>query len=308
MKNLRLTILFLLLTVTLFSCGKTAFVSVPTEQIATKVDREGSEIEMPKKVDKIISLAPSTTQILIDLGLEDKIIATDAYSVDLFTDYGDRTSFDIMSPDVELLASLEADIIFATSMSKASGDDPLKLLKTTGTIVTYIPTSNSIEDIEKDILFISEITNEREAGLSIVSDMYDKIEYYRKIGSTITDKKTVYFEIAPSPKIYTFGSGVFLNEIIEIIGAENIFKDQESWITVSPEAIIERNPDVIFTNVDYIDDPISDIINRPGFSNTTAVKNGDVYKIDNKISSYSNHNIVKAMEEMAVLIYPSEYK
>lgn len=308
MKNLRLTILFLMLTFVITGCSDTAFVAVPTEQTTTKVDREGETINMPENVEKIISLAPSTTQILIDLGLEDKIIATDAYSVDLFTDYGDRISFDIMSPDVELLASLDADIIFATAMSKADSEDPLKLLKNTGTVVTYIPTSNSIEDIEKDIIFISEITNEKEAGLSIVSDMYDKIEYYRKIGSTITDKKTVYFEIAPTPKIYTFGNGVFLNEIIEIIGAENIFNDQENWITVSPEAIIERNPDVIFTNVEYIDDPVSEILNRAGFSTITAVKNSDVYKIDNKISSYSNHNIVKAMEEMAVLIYPSEYK
>lgn len=309
MKKRHLMLLVVIFLFVFSGCAKDDTTVLTGDELEYRqiVDREGINLEVPKDVKTIISLSPSITQILIELGLEDKIIGTDEYSIDLFENFGDRKVFDIMNPDAELLISLEPDIIFATSMSKVEGQDPLSLLKETGTVVTYIPVSNSIAEIEDDIIFISDVTNTFSNGTAIVNDMEKTIEHYRQIGDSITNKKSVYFEIAPSPKLYTFGNGVFLDEILDIIGAENIFEDEEGWITVDPESIVYRNPDVILTNVDYIENPIEEIINRPGFSNITAVANKDVYLIDNKISSYSNHNIVKALEEIAVLVYPTEY-
>lgn len=269
-------------------------------------DREGFDVALKQDINKIISLAPSTTEILIELGLKDNLVAVDKYSKKLLGDTN-LPEFDIMNPDTESLASIQSDIIFATGMSRAKGDDPLKQIKDMGITVTYIPTSKSIAEIKQDIIFISEITNTQDKGNEIIKNMDTEIKKYEDIAKTITTKKTVYFEIGASPNMYSFGKDVFLNEIINIIGAKNIFEEQTSWITVTPESVVVANPDVILTNVDYVDNPVDEIKSRGGFADVNAVKNNDVFLVDKNSSSYSNHNVIKIMKEISKLIYPKEY-
>ena len=95
--------------------------------------------------------------------------------------------------------------------------------------------------------------------------------------------------------------------MITLIGAENVLGDQIGWLAVIEESAVAANPDVILTNVNYIDDPVGEIMARPGWENVTAVANGDVYYIDNGKSSLPNHLIVNALIEMAVAVYPEEY-
>lgn len=90
-----------------------------------ETDRSGNPITLPDQVDRIISMAPSATQTLLDLGLEDKLIAVDTYSA-MYFGLEDLPTFDMMDPDTEQMAILEADLIFTTGMSASSGADPFK--------------------------------------------------------------------------------------------------------------------------------------------------------------------------------------
>lgn len=273
-------------------------------------DRAGNDVTIPAEINKIISISPSNTEMIVDLGFGDKLVAVDKYSGDIEGIPENIPYFDIMNPDVEQLVALEPDIIYATGMSMAKGNDPFKPIKDLGITVVYIPSSDSIEGIYKDIIFIADSLQVSEKGQEIVDNMKTKIEEFREIGSTIKeeDKKTVYFEIAGAPKLYSFGKGVFLNEMIELLGAKNILADQEKWIAVADEVVVAANPDIILTNVDYIENAVDEIKNRTGWDNVTAIKNNDVYFIERDASSLSNHNIVKALDQMAEVIYPEVYK
>ena len=96
--------------------------------------------------------------------------------------------------------------------------------------------------------------------------------------------------------------------MIEIIGAKNIFENEEGWISPTAEAIIDANPDVILTNVNYVENPTEEIMSRTGWENITAVKDKAVYSIDANSSSRPTQNIIKALKEMAKAVYPDEYK
>ena len=144
-------------------------------------------------------------------------------------------------------------------------------------------------------------------GQALVNEMQNKIDEIAAIGATIEDKKSVFFEIGALPYLYSFGTGTFLDEMISLIGATNVMDDQESWISVSEEAVIAANPDVILTSVDYLDDPVAEIMARPGWENVTAIQNGDVSYIDNAAASLANEHIVDALVEMAQAVYPEEY-
>lgn len=271
------------------------------------VDRAGNEITIPKEINKIISMSPSNTEILVALGFGDKIIAADTYSKDIPGLPANIQYFDMMTPDVEKLVALEPDIIFATGMSMSDGSDPYKPVKEMGICLAYIPSSDSIEGIYQDILFLADSLNATGKGMELIDGMKTKINEIEKIASTIEEKKTVYFEIAASPNLYSFGKGVFLNEMIEIIGAENILANEEKWISVSDEAVVAADPEIILTNVNYVENAVDEIKSRAGWENMTAVKNNEVYYIDNNASSLSNHNIVKALQQMAEAVYPEIY-
>lgn len=108
--------------------------------------------------------------------------------------------------------------------------------------------------------------------------------------------------------MYSLGTGTFINEMIEIIGAQNILADQKSWVSVSDEMVLAKDPDVILTNVNYIPNPIDEIMSRSGWASLKAVKGKKVFGIDTNSSSRPNHNIIKALKEMAKAVYPEIYK
>ena len=282
-------------------------VGCSTKDVVIK-DREGNEVTMPNKVERIISTAPANTETLVELGLADKLVAVDKYSSDVAGIPDNIEKIDFTNPDAETIISLNPDLIIASGHNKSgSSDDPFKLVKEAGISVVYIPSSESIQGIYDDIMFIADITNTKEKGQEIVDNMKSQIDEISQKAKNVKEKKKVYFEIGPAPNLYSFGNSTFLNEMIELVGAENIFKDENSWLAPTEESIIERNPDVILTNVDYIDNPIQEIKSRPGWENINAVKNNQVYLIDKNSSSRPSSHIIKALNEMAKAIYPDVY-
>lgn len=283
-----------------------------TETVAEKPtkDRSGAEIALPDTVENVVVLAPSIAETLMDLGYAENIVAIDtqtqAYAYEELS--ADLPAFDMMAPDTEQLAALEPDVVFVSGMTDIGGTDPYADLKELGICVVDIPSSTSIDAIKEDILFIAQCVGKADEGQKIVDDLTAEIEEIAEIGKTITDKKTVYFEIAAAPYAYSFGSNTFLNEMIELIGAENLLADQEGWLSVETESVVAANPDVIMTNVNYVEDAVGEIKSREGWGEVSAVKNNEVYYIDNQSSSLPNENIVKALKEMAVAIYPDVYE
>ena len=277
----------------------------------TVTDREGNEVVVPSKLEKIITTAPSNTEVLVGLGVADKLVAVDKYSEGIEGLNEDIPKMDMNKPDAEAIIALEPDIIIASGYNKiGSAEDPYKAIVEAGIPVVYIPSSDSINGIYEDIDFIADITGTEKEGKELVESIKKEVEEVKAIGDTITDKKKVYFEIGSGSALYSFGNSTFLNEMIEIVGAENIFKDQESWISPSQEAVIDANPDVILTNVVATNgvSAVDEIKSRDGWDSITAVKEGQVYQIDKNSSSRPSQNIIKALKEMAKAIYPNEYK
>lgn len=318
-RKINLVIIMLIIMATLAACagGNQQIQEQPNQEVEQNhqnevqlpvKDRADNDIVIPSEVNKIISISPANTEIIVDLGFGDKLVAVDKYSGDIEGIPENIPYFDIMNPDIEQLVALEPDIIYATGMSMSDGNDPFKPIKDLGITVAYIPSSDSIEGIYGDIMFIADSLQVSTKGQELVDGMKTKIAEFKEISSNIENKKTVYFEIAGAPKLYSFGSGVFLNEMIELLGAENILANENKWVSVSDEVIVAANPDIILTNVDYIENAVGEIINRTGWENVTAIKNNDVYYIDRDASSLSNHNIVKALEQMAKVIYPEVYE
>ena len=276
-------------------------------------DRSGNAISIPAQVDTIISMAPSTTRFLIDLGLADKIIAIDTNSYTYLDQLSaDVQQFDMMNPDNEALVALDPDIIFTSGMSSFGGTDVYQPARDAGICVADIPSSMSVNDIVLDLEFIGFAVGEEDKAAELIDEFKAQYDEICALGATVEDKKTVLFEIglpsADFPTLYTLGKGTYIDEMITGIGAVNVTGDLDSWVALTEEEAIALNPDVILTNVDYIDDPVSVIKESAGWENVTAVKNGDIYYIDATSSNQPNNHIIDSMIEMAKAVYPDVYK
>ena len=307
-KKIFFVLTLLLAAGTMIFAGGAKEASLPSLDLT--MDRAGAPITLPAKVEKIVSMAPSTTEILIDLGLADKIIAADTNTQKDGLLKQDIPYFNMMKPDAEKLIALKPDVVFISGMSNAKGNTPFSPLIDAGICVINIPSSSSIEAIYLDIAYIAAALKQEEKGAKIIANMKKEIEAVRKKRAAIAQdkKKTVYFEIGAAPHMYSLGTGTFINEMIEIIGAQNILADQKSWIAVSDEMVLAKDPDVILTNVSYIPNPIDEIMARAGWASLKAVKGKKVFGIDTNSSSRPNHNIIKALKEMAKAVYPEIYK
>lgn len=317
MKKIIALIMVLSMALMMPACGKTdknlnENAETKKEIVITEKpqeDRSGAKIDIPEKIEKIAVLAPSVAETLINLGCEKEIAAVDTQTSEYgFEQFAENVAvFDMFAPNIEELAALKPDVVFVSQMTEIGGTDLYADLKKLGICVINIPSSSSIQAVKDDILFIAACVGKSEKGEQIVNDMTAKIDEIAAIGATVKEQKTVYFEIAAAPYAYSFGKSTFLNEMIEIIGAKNIFAEQEGWLTVDVEKVISANPDVILTSVNYMDEPVKEILTRKGWNDVNAVKNKAVYYIDNKTSSIPNESIVKALEEMAYAVYPEYY-
>ncbi|HEL7528387.1 MULTISPECIES: ABC transporter substrate-binding protein [Enterococcus] len=314
MKKFTLTMMTLGLVATLglAGCGKqekkATASSEKTEVTLPTKDRSGKEITLPKEANKIISLVPSTTEVIEDLGKTDQLIAVDTQSSTMMTDLKKLPQMDMMAVDAEKLIALKPQIVYVNDINLASSESVWKQVEDAGITVVNIPTSTSIKAIKEDVQFIADSLSEHEKGQKLIKTMDQEIDEVAKIGKTIKKPKTVLFEVAALPDIYSFGNGTFLNEMIETIGAKNVLANEKGWLPVTEEAAIAAKPEVILTNVNYMKDPAKEILARKNWENVPAVQNKEVFEIDNMSSSLPNNHITKALKQMAKAVYPEEYK
>ena len=273
------------------------------------VDRAGITVKINAPINRIVSTAPSNTEIIVDLGQAHKLVAIDRHSANIEGLPANLPLLDFFYPDAEVIIKLEPDIIIANGHNATgTGEDPLRLLREMGISVVYLSMSKSIDDIYKDIEFIADILQVQTNGEELLRSMKAQIGEISGRAAHIENKTTVYFEISAAPDMFTFGRDSYLNDMISVIGAVNIFGNDNWIVTPSAEAIIDRNPDVIFTNVNYIDDPIGEIKNRLGFNHINAVINDRIYQIDTDSSVRPSSRIVLALRQMSEAVYPEAYE
>ena len=282
------------------------------------VDRAGNAFVLPQKVERVISLAPGITQTIAGLDAQAKLVGIDTNSIAIVGESnvavigsepkdGQIAAFDMLAPSAEQIVALQPDIVFISGMSMVAGVDPLAQLKDQGICVVYIPTAESFDDIKKDITFIADCLGEKAKGEAMVKTFDEELNVIKTLSAKIEDKKSVYFEVSAAPYMYSTGAGTFLHEMIEAVGGVNIFAGETGWMSVSGEAIVSANPQVIFTNDIFSETPIENIMATPAYAGLDAIKNAQVFGIDPDESAQPTYRITRAMWQMGQLMYPDVF-
>ncbi len=274
----------------------------------TITDALDHEVVIEEKPEKIVSLIPSNTEIAYELDLGEKIVGVndnDNFPEDVI----EKEKVAGLEINVEKILSLEPNLVLAHASIAGSIEAGLQQLRDSGIVVLTVNDAQNMDQVYESIFMIAQATGENEKAESIVAEMKDKMAEIASKAKTINaeDQKSVFVEVAPAPEIFAVGVNTFMNEMLQLINAKNIVSE-EGWIKMDPEAVIERNPDVIITtHGSYTGDPVANVVNRNGWQDITAVKNKQIVDVHPDLVTRTGPRIVQGVEELAKAIYPEVY-
>ncbi|ALS78687.1 ABC transporter substrate-binding protein [Planococcus kocurii] len=267
----------------------------------TVTDDLDNELTFEKVPETVVSLIPSNTEILYGIGAGEKVIgATDYDNYPAEAAEVERVSDSVVF-NAERIIEMDPDVVIGYSTGAPTGYEELEAA---GIQVFVIESAQSFEDVYGDIEQISTVMGLEDKGDTLNSSIQQQIEEVQEKIEGVEAKKQVFFEISPSPEIYTAGQKTFQQEILNHANVENIFGDLEGWPKISEEEVITRNPEIITTTVSYTEDPIGEIKAREGWSDIEAIQNDQVFFLDSDITSRPGPRIGDAVELVAKTIYP----
>jgi iron complex transport system substrate-binding protein len=224
---------------------------------------------------RYISLAPSTTEILFALGLEDNVVG-----VSSFCNYPPealkKTKIgDFSHPNMETIVSLKPDYIFCTGLEQAPVIQELKRFK----LNVYVADPATIEELLVTIQEIGKITGREKQAQELIAAMSRKIgDVKEKVRLAAHVKRVkVFVEVWHEP-LMTAAKGSFVDEMIALAGGVNIAHDCiRPYCNFSAEKVVQLNPEVII--LAYMDKemPLKLVSGRFGWSHIDAVKSGRVF-------------------------------
>lgn len=270
------------------------------------IDSAGRDIRIGEPAKRIVSLAPSTTEIAFAIGAGSAVVGVDAFS-----DYPAEAKqiAKIGNPDgsynTEQIVALKPDLVLAGGITPLSTVQQLAEL---GLKVAVIGSPDTtLDSILADIELVGKLTGKQKESLTLTEDMRKRTDAIKASAAQATTKPKVYWELDATDvnKPFTVGPGNFINNIIELAGGENIFVAASSpFAQVSTEQIVAANPDVIIlSDAAYGITPES-VGQRAGWANIAAVKNKRVMPIDDNLVSRPGPRIVQGLEIALYLIHP----
>ncbi len=302
---LRKTLIFTLLLVLLTACGPQA---TPTPAALIFTDGLGRKISLNGSAERVVSLAPSNTEILFAIGASSQVVGRDHLSdfpeaAKAVTDIG--SSFEALN--TELIVSLKPDLVLAAEINTP---EQVKQLEDLGLAVYYLKNPLTLEEMYGNLEIVAQMTGHESETATLIESLKARVAAVDEKIAPLSSRVSVFYELdATDPaKPYTAGKGTFITLLIERTGGYNIASDIDGYPQLSLEQVVAADPYfVILGDARYGVTPES-IAQRPGWENLSAVKNGNVVPFNDDLASRPGPRLVDALEELAKLLRPELFQ
>ncbi len=255
------------------------------------------------EIERIISLAPSNTEILFALGLDDRVVGVTEYC-NFPPEAKEKAKVGGFSEvDMEKVISLSPDLIVAADLHK---DSVVPELERRGMeVLTLAP--KTLEEVLDGIKLLGQRTGKGKEANELVNDMETRIDAVKeKAGSLPEGEKPRFVTMVWHDPITVSGPQTLQGQLLEIAGGINIGYGLEHG-PMGLETLIERDPEVIIANTghgDSRDSILNWVKSEPRLRETQALKNDRVYQIDTDVFGRAGPRIVDALELIAQFLHP----
>ncbi len=240
----------------------------------------------------IVSLAPTTTEILFAVGAGDQVVAVDDQS-----DYPPGvpvTGLSGYTPNVEAILGYEPDLVVATD---DNGDVVAGLAKA-GVPTLLLPAPDTLDDIYTQIEQVGAATGHIGDSAELAASMRSDIE---QILTTVPERDqplSYYHELDDT--FYTITDDTFLGYLYGLVGLRSIATGPDAYPQLSAEYIVESDPDLIFlADGQCCGVTPETVAARAGWGELTAVREGRVHVLDEDIASRWGPRVVDLLRDLA---------
>lgn len=274
----------------------------PTEQTSPQYffDDLGRLVAINGTPQRIISLAPSNTEILFALGLGDKVVGVTDWC-DYPPEALDKEKVGgYVTPDIEKIVALNPDLIL---VAYGTPMEVINNLVGLGLTVFGIKTTD-LDDLLNDIKRIGEITDKELEAQALTSEMAGNIEAIADAASELEQRPKVFYIVGHEPSLWTAGQGTFIHELIEKGGGVNTCQNITGYSEISIEYVLARDPEIIITSEWSYDWAI----NSTDLAGTNASQSGRIYTCDDNLVQRPGPRLVEGLEWFAYFIHPEIFE
>lgn len=284
--------------------------AVPAAQTITLTDGLGSTIELAGPAQRIISLAPSNTEILFYIGAGAQVVGRDSVSdypeaalvvADIGGGFGELA--------METIISLQPDLVLVADITPP---EQIKALTDVGLSVYALPNPTTFADLMRNLQTVAQLTGHETETAALVGELEGRVTAVTDKIATITERPLVFYEIdSTDPNApWTAGAGTFIDTLIAMSGGDNVGAVLDgAWAQISIEELLVQNPDIILLG-DYTWGGVlpEDVAAREGWGGLTAVQNNTVYTFDDNTVSRPGPRLVDGLEAMAKIFHPGLFE
>ncbi len=268
------------------------------------IDDLGRSINLTGTPQRIVSTAPTPTEILFAVGAGSQVVGVDDYS-DYPAAAANLTKVGSTQLNSEAILGLKPDLIISSDLVPTAQLDQFQQQG----IQYVVLAARTINDVFKDIKLVGTITGHSQEANTLVSQLQDRVDAVTsKTLAENVSKPKVYVEYYP---MWTYGPGSFGDDLIRLAGGTNIAANASAeYASITDETVIAANPDIIV----YTSGPMSNETNfdtlaaRPGWSGISAIANSKVYSLNDDLISRYGPRIVDALEDLAQTIHPELFQ
>jgi iron complex transport system substrate-binding protein len=256
---------------------------------------------------RIVSLSPSNTELVYALGLQDKLVGVTSYDNYPPDAKNKPVVSDYSTLDMEKIVAAKPDLVLADNIQK---DTAIPALDKLGIpVLTFSP--DSMNMIFKDLTTLGQISGKSQEASTLVAGLQARVKVVSDKTAKLSDsQKPRILYVTWHDPIWTAGSQTMIQELIDLAGGSNIASDLTGYATITLEATIQRNPQIILvmSSMGTDNESLNFIKGNAQFQSTDSLKKGQIYQIDADIFGRTTPRIVDGLETMAKLVHPELFK
>jgi len=283
----------------------------PTPTTITLTDGLGRTVTLNHPAQRIVSMAPSNTEILFAIGAGSQVVGRDEFS-----DYPAQVK---SLPSVggsmgnysnEAIVALKPDLVLAAEINTP---DQVKSLETLGLTVYYLKNPATLEEMYKNLQIMAQLTGHESEAENLITSLKSRVAAVDAKLAGVTTKPIIFYEVDATDrsKPYTYGPGSFGDALIAEAGGINFsvaagITDQ--YPQVGLEQIVKTNPAIIILGDSNYGATPDAVKARAGWGTIEAVKNGMIFPFDDNLISRPGPRLVDGLEQLAKLLHPELFQ
>jgi iron complex transport system substrate-binding protein len=283
--------------------------SAPVGGAAGLTDGLGRNVVLSQPAQRVVSLAPSNTEILFAIGAGSQVAGRD-----MFSDYPEAAT---SLPDIggsmgafslEQVVALKPDLVLAAELNTP---EQVKSFEDLGLTVYYLKNPTTLEGLYTNLETVAKLTGHEAESATLIESLKARVAAVDAKVATVSEKPSVFYELDSTDpaKPYTAGPGSYIDLLIARAGGVNVGAGLEGqWAQISLEQLVVSDPDFILLGDALYGVTPESLAARPGWETLSAVKENHILPFDDNTVSRPGPRLVDGLEALAKILHPELFE